>query len=247
MKTKTTEHTTPKNINFVLMRKQVKNIGLKVRNTGVVQVTAHNRVPLEYIINLVDEKSEWINKHLEKFKNVQNSGGGQQSKTPLTYNTGEAVRYLGEEYVLVVTETTTNKVYIENKTIHLNVKADTTFEKKEQMLEKWYKEQCSNVFQQVLDTEYEKVKDYILGQRLQNKPTIKLRKMKSCWGVCHYTKGHIVLNTELIKYDMECIEYVVLHELIHFRHQNHSKDFYDGLTYFMKDYKEIKSRLKAQY
>ncbi len=242
---KTTNHTTHKNIDFILVRKQVKNIGLKVKTTGEVQVTAHNRVPLDYIINLVDEKSEWINKHLEKFKNKENNGETKPPKTPLTYTTGEQLYYLGEAYVLEVEEKSKTQVYIKNNKIRLEILENTTLEKKQQMLEKWYKEQCSQVFQEVLNEEFENVKDYILGSKLKDIPALKLRKMKSCWGVCHYTKGYIVINTELIKYDMDCIRYVIVHELMHFKHPNHSKDFYKGLSHYIPNYKGIKERLKS--
>ncbi len=243
---KTTKHTTPNNVEFTLIRKQVKNIGLKVRTTGEVQVTANTRVPLEYIVNLVDQKSDWINKHIEKFKNIENSKDDSniKPKNERTYSTGEELYFLGKVYVLKVVETCTNKVYIENDELILQINSTTETDKKQQIIEKWYRNQCALIFQQALDAQYEVVKNYILSSKLKEKPHFKLRKMKSCWGVCHYTKGYIVLNTELIKYDMDCINYVVLHELMHFRHPNHSKDFYYGLSYFMPNYKEIKTKLK---
>ncbi len=244
MAIKTTQHTSNKDIDFTLIRKQVKNIGLKVKNTGVVQVTANSRVPLEYIITLVDDKSEWIHKHQEKFRINEDI---EKLNAPLTYSTGEVVYFLGEKYILNVVESTTSKVYVENNILFLNVIKEASVEKKQQMLEKWYREQCAKVFNEVLDFQFESVKEYITHNKLKEKPFCKLRKMKSCWGVCHYTKGYIVLNTELIKYDMECINYVVLHELIHFRHPNHGKEFYDCVGYFMPNYKEVKGRLKNKH
>ncbi len=244
---KTTTHRSKKNIDFVLVRKQVKNIGLKVKTTGVVQVTAHTRVPLDYIMNLVDEKSEWINKHLDRFKDYESTS---KPRLPITYTNGDVLSYLGKEYVLVLNyveeNTKMNNVYITDEKIYLNVNKEATEEKRARAVEKWYKDQCTKIFEEILNEQFEIVKGYILGETLMEKPNFKLRKMKSCWGVCHYTKSQIVLNTELIKYDRECIVYVVLHELMHFKHPNHSKDFYNALGYFMPNYKEVKNKLKTK-
>lgn len=74
-------------------------------------------------------------------------------------------------------------------------------------------------------------------------PEIKIRLMKSRWGSCHYKKGLIILNTRLIEAPRESIEYVVLHELAHFIHPNHSRQFYDLVESLMPDWKERKEGL----
>ena len=73
-----------------------------------------------------------------------------------------------------------------------------------------------------------------------NKPInkVRIKKMNSRWGSCNYSKGYINLNVYLIKYDIKFIEYVILHELTHLIHPNHSKDFYNFIEDIMPDYKE---------
>ena len=68
--------------------------------------------------------------------------------------------------------------------------------------------------------------------------------MTSCWGVCHPKKGSITLNRRLLEMPAGCIEYVVLHELAHFVHPNHSRAFYSLLTEWMPDWRERKGELE---
>ncbi|MCW2276946.1 uncharacterized protein DUF45 [Heliophilum fasciatum] len=78
------------------------------------------------------------------------------------------------------------------------------------------------------------------------KPAIMIRTMKARWGSCIKDKGIIVLNSELIKAPKYCIEYVVLHELVHFIHRDHNADFYDFLTSLMPDWRERKRILDEE-
>ena len=71
--------------------------------------------------------------------------------------------------------------------------------------------------------------------------------MKSRWGSCLPFNNKIILNLNLIKTPMCCIEYVILHELSHFKHHNHSKNFYNFITLFMPDWKERKKILDEEF
>lgn len=75
-------------------------------------------------------------------------------------------------------------------------------------------------------------------------PQIKFRKMTSRWGSCHFAKGILTFNTNLMYTPIECIEYVVLHEFTHFLQANHSSKFYAELAEVCPDWKECRKRLK---
>lgn len=75
-------------------------------------------------------------------------------------------------------------------------------------------------------------------------PTLKIRKMRTRWGVCNTKKHTITLNSELYKYDLECLDYVVIHELSHLIEGNHSKAFWRIVEKYCPNYKEIKKKLK---
>ena len=79
---------------------------------------------------------------------------------------------------------------------------------------------------------------------LENKPVLKIRFMKSRWGVCHITKNYITLNKALFNKPLAAIEYVILHEYVHFLHPNHQKGFYDMLQKLMPDYRDRKKLLR---
>ena len=74
-------------------------------------------------------------------------------------------------------------------------------------------------------------------------PKIQVRKMKTLWGSCSVNRGVITFNQYLLKAKPACIDYVVLHELVHFIYPNHSKQFYDFLSIYMPDWKERKKVL----
>jgi len=75
-------------------------------------------------------------------------------------------------------------------------------------------------------------------------PNLKIRKMTSRWGVCNLRNKNVTLNLELSKYDIRCLDYVIVHELSHFIYPNHSKDFWNLVSKYCPNYKEIRKSLK---
>lgn len=75
-------------------------------------------------------------------------------------------------------------------------------------------------------------------------PNLKIRKMKTRWGVCNTKNNNVTLNSLLIKYDIECLDYVIVHELSHFLVQNHSSRFWSVVEKYYPNYKEIRKKLK---
>lgn len=76
-------------------------------------------------------------------------------------------------------------------------------------------------------------------------PNLKIRKMKTRWGVCNRKNNNVTLNFELFRYDIKCLDYVIIHELSHFIEPNHSKAFWKIVEKYCPDYKEIKKMLKS--
>lgn len=75
-------------------------------------------------------------------------------------------------------------------------------------------------------------------------PNLKIRKMKTRWGVCNTKNHNVTLNFELFRYDERCLDYVIVHELSHFLVPNHSKEFWAVVESYYPDYKEIRKILK---
>ena len=193
MNTKIQERTVcagEKNIKYILERKQVKNINMRVRPDGSVRVSAGPWADASQIDDFVLSKAEFILKAMKRFENM-----------------AEAEEKYQEELVKA-------------KAGRESLLADVS------------------LFTEILDEFYPLFVPYGV-----KKPKLRVRTMKSCWGSCLVNKGIITLNRKLLMKPRECIEYVVIHELCHFIHPNHSKEFYGFMEQFMPDWKERKARL----
>lgn len=138
-----------------------------------------------------------------------------------------------------------NNSYLGNKLniIYKNVKKPVYDGKaliieNESMLLKWYKNMAKEVFKIYLDEAY-----YVFDEKIPY-PKLKIRQMKTRWGVCNRKDNSVTLNLELIKKDKSCLNYVIVHELSHFVHFNHSKEFWCTVEKYCPDYKSVRKELK---
>ena len=105
-------------------------------------------------------------------------------------------------------------------------------------LDKWISKNVREIFTNRLYYWYNEFEENI------PKPSLRLRKMTTRWGVCNTKSKVITLNTELFKYDIECLDYVVIHELSHLVHANHSKEFWNVVSKYCPNYKILRNKLK---
>lgn len=105
-------------------------------------------------------------------------------------------------------------------------------------LDKWISKNVREIFTNRLYYWYNEFEENI------PKPSLRLRKMTTRWGVCNTKSKVITLNTELFKYDIECLDYVVIHELSHLVHANHSKEFWNVVSKYCPNYKMLRNKLK---
>ena len=105
-------------------------------------------------------------------------------------------------------------------------------------LDKWIRKNIREIFTNRLYYWYNEFEENI------PKPSLRLRKMTTRWGVCNTKSKVITLNTELFKYDIECLDYVVIHELSHLVHANHSKEFWNVVSKYCPNYKILRNKLK---
>lgn len=105
-------------------------------------------------------------------------------------------------------------------------------------VDKWYRKQAIKIFSERYEYLFSKFESNV------SMPTLKIRKMKSRWGVCNRRRHTITLNLELIKKDINIIDYVIIHELCHLVHFNHSKNFWNLVSYYIPNYKQLRKLLK---
>lgn len=101
--------------------------------------------------------------------------------------------------------------------------------------------ECMTLFSELSDEVYE-----IFKSEIQKKPKIKVKDLKSAWGICHPKKGYITLSKALFAKPKRAVLYVIIHEYVHFLHPNHQKGFYERLYKAMPDYKECEKILRRQ-
>lgn len=220
-------------IEFQIRRKDVKNINLTVKPNLEVSVSANDEVPLEYIKDFVYSKAKWIKKHLNYYEKIQGIDQGEKE-----YVNGESFRYLGKQYRLKVFKSPDEGVKYFRGYIHLYIDDIDNFKKRELLMENWYEEKSRIIFKESLDRMYNLVKFYNIGF-----PELSIRKMKNRWGTCYPNRNKIILNKVLIKAPKDCIDYVILHELAHFKYKGHGNDFYRFISILMPDWRDKKKIL----
>ena len=220
-------------IEFQITRKDVKNINLTVKPNLEVTVSANDEVPLEYIKEFVYSKAKWIEKNLNYYEKTQSIDQGEKE-----YVNGESFRYLGKQYRLKVFKSPNEGVKYFRGYIHLYIDDLDDFKKKELLMENWYEEKSQIIFKDSLNRMHDLVKPYEIEF-----PDLDIRKMRSRWGSCFPERNKIILNSSLIKAPKDCIDYVTLHELTHFKYKNHNDDFYRILNIIMPDWRSKKKIL----
>ena len=135
--------------------------------------------------------------------------------------------YLGDKYTIVY----------DDESKKPNFEGDIVFIKDKKCLDKFYKEECERIFTK---------ETYRIADYFEDIPKFKLRirKMKTRWGVNNVTKKIITLNSELLKKRPHLLDYVIIHELCHFYEANHSKNFWRHVSEFYPDYKKARKELK---
>jgi hypothetical protein len=219
-------------IEYALAFARRKTLGIKVYPNQSVEVIA----PLESTAGQVKEKlkrkASWILKQQAFFLSFY------PLTPPRQYVSGETHLYLGKQYRLKLHLSKEESVKLHGGYFHVCLKDRSNKKKVEQLLKGWYKDKAVEHFQAL----YEKSSK--IADAFKQKPTLlKYRWMARRWGSCS-SKGSILLNLELIKAPKSCIEYVLIHELCHLEHHNHSKAFYALLERYCPEWREVKQRLE---
>ena len=224
-------------INFRLEYSDRKSLGITVTPEMEVLVKAPTDTTIEKVKEKIRKKAPWIIKQQSFFLSFQ-------PKTPnRKYISGETHLYLGRQYRLIIDKgelimDNEDAVKIKNGLLVVKAKDQATAKK---IVLDWYRkkaEQKLNEIAQPLILRFIwKYKLSIIHYQLS------IRDMPTRWGSCT-PKGKIILNPELIKAPKGCIEYVIIHELCHLIHLDHTQKFIDLQTREMKDWEKWKMKLE---
>lgn len=213
-----------------IVRRKGRNLYLRVERDGSLKVTCSRAFTLAQIESFLKEKEEWIYKKRQAvFSSL--SVNDVSIENPVVYWWGEekAVElYPGNRDALLAGDKA-RFLLMEESQEHFEKAFDTA-------VRKALMEQISR-----LRVRYD---EGICEKNGLVYPKITLRKMKSRWGVCNVRTGHITINTQLIHYPVECLDYIILHEYTHLLVPDHSERFYSIVKMWMPDYKERIRKLK---
>jgi predicted metal-dependent hydrolase len=218
------------NIKIDVEQKDIKNIHLSVYPPdGKVRIAAPQRMDLDTIRVYAISKLQWIKKQQESFKN-------QERETPREFLTKESHYFLGKRYLLnVIEEKAKPKVILKHQTIELYVRPDSSIEKRKQVLDSWYRAQLKEKIPPIIEKWERKI-----GVRCLE---FGIKKMRTKWGTCNTEAKRIWLNLELAKKTPECLEYIIVHELVHLVERSHNERFRKLMNEFMPKWKFYRDEL----
>ena len=218
-------------IEVQINRKKIKNMYVYVKPpNGAVLVSAPLNMSDDAIERFVRSKAGWIKVQQTKFAR-------QLPQTERQYVSGETLYLWGKQYLLNVDFSNKNSIELSDNIVKLTVRQDSTVKQREKFVREWYRELLKIEITRLLP-EYEN----LTGLKCKSWQT---KYMTSRWGTCNTAERKIWFNLQLAKKPVECLEYIILHELIHLRIKNHGADFIVLMDKYMPLWREVKKKLRS--
>jgi predicted metal-dependent hydrolase len=217
----------------VVRRRNVRNLNLTVLPPdGRVRVSAPRWTSLVAIQEFTCEKLEWIRRHRRKIRSMER-------EAPIRYRDGEVHRVWGRSHVLRVEERDEPpSVELTPRRLRLKVRPGTDRAGRRAIVEKWYRDELRAALPRLL-ARWER--------RLRVKTKhVYVRRMKTRWGTCNPRARTIRLNTELATRRPALLEYLVVHELVHFLEPTHNARFQALMDRYLPDWRERRDELNGQ-
>jgi len=218
------------NITIDIIKKDIKNMHLSVHPpTGRVRISAPRRLDMDTIRIFAISKLNWIKKHQTNIKN-------QQREAPRDYVNRESHYFRGRRYLLKIIEhNAPPKVELKHSTIELYVRPKSDRNKRKEILDEWYRKHLKEATPPLIE-KWEKK----MGVRVNE---FGIKKMKTKWGTCNRQAKRIWLNLELAKKPPECLEYIIVHEMVHMLERNHTDRFIRLMNKFMPKWRFYRDEL----
>lgn len=223
---------------FKIIRSSRKTIGIIINADQELIVRSPEKISLRKIKSLLKEKEDWILKKLKKMAEIKAPPAARD------FISGEPLLYLGREYKLkIIAELNLKEMEVELDQQNFIIKYPAELENnKEQrktvvreILISWYRSQAEEEIYKLIN---------VHKKNLNVEPNnVVIKKQRKRWGSCS-TKRNLNFNWKIIMAPAAVIEYLVVHELVHLIHPNHSKDFWQAVEKLIPDYQEKKEWLR---
>ena len=212
---------------YTVTKKKIKNFIIRIYPDLRIAVSVPLHASNKDIENFIQSKKEWIETILEKIKVAK------ENKNTLKES---SIKILGKEIDKKIIESDLERIRLTNISIYIYSKEIDNTQIDKKLLE-WKVEKLKAILDEYLN-KYTKLLNI-------NIDYYQIKKLSSAWGIYHKKENYISFNSDLIEKDIECIEYVVLHELCHIFYMNHQKDFWALVEKYMPDYKVRRKKLKT--
>ncbi len=219
-------------IEIEVIKKNIKNMHLSVLPPmGKVRISAPINAKDEAIQLFAITKIGWIKKQIVKFEK-------QPRQTEREYISGESHYVWGRRYRLEIRYSkTANNVEIKSNRLILTVREASTPQQRENVMTEWYRAQLKAKL-----PEFVQKWEVIIGVKAN---TVGVKNMLTKWGTCNTKDKRIWINLQLAKKPIECLEYVVVHELVHLLEKNHSSAFLGYMDRFLPNWRVTKDELNS--
>lgn len=222
---------TVSNITIDVIRKDIKNIHLAVYPpTGRVRIAAPLSVNDDAIRLFAISKLGWIKRHQREFD-------AQERISPREYKQRESHYFQGRRYLMkIIEKDEPPKVILRTRTyIELYVRPNTSFEKRQEVITEWYRVELKKLIPAIIE-KWEKSLNVNINEW-------QVKQMKTNWGTCNIEKKRILINLELAKKPLHCLEYVILHEMVHLLERHHNERFLYYMDTYLPNWKQIRTEL----
>lgn len=215
-----------------LEKKRIKNMYLRVLPPdGRIHITAPIRMKEEEILHFIFQKMDWVERQQKKLEN-------KQTNQEINYLPGDEISFKGEKYILSLIEKPKHHgISLNGKYIELYVQENSTRDARKKILDKWHREALMADILPLL-TKWEN----LIGVKAAG---YTVRDMKTRWGTCNIRTRNICFNLQLAKKPPKCLEYIVVHELVHFLEKSHNHIFKGYLDRFLPEWRSIKKELNG--
>ena len=218
-------------IPYRLHRADRKRLRIVVSPELKVDIFAPKFATDEELQAAITKKAPWVSRTLDKVE------GYHPLPTPKNYLSGETFMYLGRQYRLKVEGGIRQPAKLLGRFLYVWVEDKSESQGVKNSVNAWYQKRASATMDQYME------KCQVVASRHGvPKPSLVIRTMRRRWGSCS-PSGRITLNTSLVKVPVQCIEYVIMHELCHLKNHNHSRAFYSLLTRCLPDWRQRKETL----
>lgn len=220
-----------------VVRKDIKNVHLSVHPpTGRVRIAAPERMKLDTIRVFAISKLRWIKQQQGKLRE-------QERETPREYLNRESHYVWGKRFLLkVIEKDAAPTVELKPRMLVITVRPGSTYQKKQAVLDAWYRELLKEEIPPLI-TKWER----FMGVKVEK---FFVQRMKTKWGSCNPRSMSIRINSELAKKPRECLEYIVVHEMVHLLEPTHNRSFIALIDQFMPKwqfYRDVLNRLPVRH